>query len=77
MQPEPEPEPELPTGQPDGMMQIAESTWAVFGQSAYDGAVILAEYHDCYEAWAVANPRRRSPDQDPSTDVADPDGTDQ
>lgn len=34
-------------------VQVGESTWAVYGQTTYDGEVIVAEYHDVVEARAV------------------------
>lgn len=35
------------------VIQVGESTWAVYGRTAYDGEVIVGEYHDLAEAWAV------------------------
>jgi hypothetical protein len=49
----------------DGEVQVAESTWVVYGRTSYDGEIIVGEYHDAAEASEVlrAIPRRR-PDQD-------------
>jgi hypothetical protein len=41
---------------PEDVIQVGESTWAVYGQTAYDGEVILGEYHDLAEACAVLHP---------------------
>jgi hypothetical protein len=37
----------------DGELQIAESTWAIYGHTSYDGEIIVGEYHDAAEAAAV------------------------
>lgn len=45
---------DLPTGpELDGITQVAESTWAVYGRTTYDGEIILGEFHDLAEARAV------------------------
>jgi hypothetical protein len=45
------------------VVQVAESTWAVYGRTTYDGEVIVGEYHDAAEAWAVL----RAEEPDPLT----------
>jgi hypothetical protein len=49
----------------DGEVQVAESTWVIYGRTSYDGEIIIGEYHDAAEASAVlrAAPRPR-PDHD-------------
>jgi hypothetical protein len=44
----------------DGELQIAESTWVIYGHTSYDGEIIVGEYQDAAEAAAVlrAAPRR-------------------
>jgi hypothetical protein len=44
----------------DGELQVAESTWVIYGHTAYDGEIIVGEYHDAAEADEVfhAAPRR-------------------
>jgi hypothetical protein len=37
----------------DGQVQIAESTWVIYGHTSYDGEIIVGEYHDAAEASAV------------------------
>jgi hypothetical protein len=37
----------------DGELQIAESTWAIYGHTSYDGEIIVGEYHDAAEAAEV------------------------
>ena len=51
----------------DGDVQVAESTWVIYGHTSYDGEIIVGEYHDAAEASAVlrAAPRRRSDDDRP------------
>jgi hypothetical protein len=34
----------------DGELQVAESTWVIYGHANYDGEIILGEYHDALEA---------------------------
>lgn len=46
MSPDPTPEDLVP----DDVIQVAESTWAVYGHSTYDGEVIIGEYHELSEA---------------------------
>jgi hypothetical protein len=45
----------------DGELQIAESTWAIYGHTSYDGEIIVGEYHEAAEASEVlrAIPRPR------------------
>jgi hypothetical protein len=45
----------------DGELQVAESTWVIYGRTTYDGEIIVGEYHDAAEAAAVlqAAPSRR------------------
>lgn len=53
----------------DGEVQVAESTWVVYGHASYDGEIIVGEYDSAAEASAVlrAAPRPR-PDPDPGPD---------
>ena len=37
----------------DGETQVAESTWVIYGRTAYDGEIVVGEYHDAAEASAV------------------------
>jgi hypothetical protein len=37
----------------DGEVQIAESTWVVYGHTSYDGEVVVGEYHSAAEAAEV------------------------
>jgi hypothetical protein len=48
----------------DGEIQIAESTWAVYGRTSYDGEIVVGEYHDAAVTEAVlrAAPRRQDHD---------------
>jgi hypothetical protein len=39
----------------DGEMQVAASTWVVYGHSAYDGETIVGVYHDEVEATEVVH----------------------
>ena len=49
----------------DGELQIAETTWAVYGHASYDGEVIVGEYHDAAEAEEVLRAAPRAhPDDD-------------
>jgi hypothetical protein len=34
----------------DGELQVAESTWVIYGHTTYDGEIIVGEYHDAAEA---------------------------
>ncbi|HEY8526925.1 MAG TPA: hypothetical protein VIL48_18275 [Acidimicrobiales bacterium] len=36
-----------------GQVQVAESTWVLYGHGTYDGEVVVGEYHDAGEASAV------------------------
>jgi hypothetical protein len=51
----------------DGEVQVAESTWVVYGHTSYDAEVVVGEYHDASEASEVlrAAPRRRPDDDRP------------
>ena len=44
----------------DGELQVAESTWIIYGHTTYDGEIIVGEYHSAAEADEVlhAAPRR-------------------
>ena len=44
----------------DGELQVAESTWVIYGHTTYDGEIIVGEYHNAAEADEVlrAAPRR-------------------
>ena len=46
----------------DGELQVAESTWVIYGHTAYDGEIIVGEYHDAAEADVIfhAAPRREA-----------------
>jgi hypothetical protein len=52
----------------DGEVQVAESTWVIYGHTTYDGEIIVGEYHDAVEADEVfhAVPRH---DADQSGDI--------
>jgi len=49
----------------DGQVQVAESTWVIYGHTTYDGEIIVGEYHDAAEASAVlrAAPRPGTDDR--------------
>ena len=51
----------------DGEVQVAESTWVIYGHISYDGEVIVGEYHDAAEAAEIlrAAPRARPDDDRP------------
>lgn len=53
----------------DGEVQIAESTWAIYGHAGYDGEVIVGEYHDAAEAEEVL---RAAPRAHPDDDLPGP-----
>lgn len=46
--------------------QVAESTWAIYGHSSYDGEIIVGEYPDAGEASEVL---RAAPHLAPDPDV--------
>jgi len=49
----------------DGEVQVAESTWVIYGHTSYDGELIAGEYHDVTEASEVLRAApRRPPDDD-------------
>ncbi|HZM38783.1 MAG TPA: hypothetical protein VFB94_06695 [Acidimicrobiales bacterium] len=50
----------------DGEVQVAETTWVIYGHTSYDGELIAGEYHDAIEASEVlrAAPRRPPADDD-------------
>jgi hypothetical protein len=49
----------------DGEVQIAESTWVIYGHTSYDGEVLVGEYHDAAEASEVLRAApRRNPERD-------------
>ena len=49
----------------DGELQVAESTWVIYGHTSYDGEIIVGEYHDAAEAAEVLRAApRRPPDDD-------------
>ena len=50
----------------DGQVQVADSTWVLYGHITYDGEIALGVYHDAAEAAQVlkAAPRRR-PGEEP------------
>ncbi len=43
----------------DGELQVAESTWVIYGHTTYDGEVIVGAYHDAVEAAAVLDAASR------------------
>jgi hypothetical protein len=47
------------------VLQIAASTWAIYGHTSYDGGVIVGEYSDAEEATEVLN---ATPHADPDHD---------
>ena len=47
----------------DGEVQIAESTWVIYGHISYDGEIVVGEYHDAIEASEVLRCAPR-PDHD-------------
>jgi hypothetical protein len=51
----------------DGEVQVADTTWVIYGHTSYDGETIVGEYHDAFEATEVfkAVPR---PDQAPGAE---------
>jgi len=55
----------------DGELQVAESTWVIYGHTAYDGEIIVGEYHDEAEADVIFHAApRREPDQCGSTSLS-------
>ena len=52
------------------VIQVAESTWAIYGHASYDGEVIVGEYPDAAEASEVlhAAPHRDPDDERPLDD---------
>ena len=48
------------------VVQVAKTTWAIYGHAIYDGEVIVGEYPDAEEASEVlqAAPHREQPDED-------------
>jgi hypothetical protein len=49
----------------DGEVQVAESTWVVYGHTSYDGEIVVGEYHDAAEAAeAVRAVERDGPEDD-------------
>lgn len=48
----------------DGEVQVAESTWFLYGHASYDGEIVVGEYHDAAEASAVLRAAPR-PDSGP------------
>lgn len=49
----------------DGQVQVAESTWALYGHTSYDGEIVVGEYHSAVEASEVL---RAAPRPGPHTD---------
>lgn len=47
------------------VLQVAESTWAIYGHASYDGEIIVGEYPDAGEASEVL---RAAPHRDPDQD---------
>ena len=55
----------------DGQMQVAESTWVIYGHTSYDGEIVVGEYHSAVEASEVLRAAPRPgphPDPDPGPD---------
>jgi hypothetical protein len=50
----------------DGEVQVAESTWVIYGHTSYDGEIIIGEYHDAAEASAVLRAAPRPDDDRPA-----------
>ena len=48
----------------DGQVQVAESTWVIYGHTTYDGEIIVGEYQDAEEASAILRATPRNPDHD-------------
>ena len=51
---------------PDGQLQVAPSTWFLYGRTSYDGEVVLARYEDAAaaaRALGPAVPPRRGPEE--------------
>ena len=51
----------------DGALQIAESTWVIYGHINYEGEILAGAYHDAAEAAVVlrAVPGRRPGNEGP------------
>ncbi len=45
----------------DGQVQIADSIWAIYGHTTYDGEIIVAEYGNAAEASQVLRADSSSP----------------
>ncbi len=45
----------------DGQVQVAESTWVIYGHTSYDGEIIVGEYHDAAEASEVLRAASHAP----------------
>ena len=48
----------------DGEVQVAESTWVIYGHTSYDGEIVVGEYYEAGEAEAVLRAAPRGPDDD-------------
>jgi hypothetical protein len=49
----------------DGEIEVAESTWIIYGHTSYDSEVVVGEYHDAREASEVLRAtERRGPEDD-------------
>lgn len=55
----------------DGQVQVAESTWVIYGHTTYDGEVVVGEYHDAAEASAVYR-AVGDPGRSPNPDISNP-----
>jgi hypothetical protein len=51
----------------DGEIQVAESTWAIYGHTSYDGEIIVGEYGDAVEASEVLRAAPRAHPEDGSS----------
>ncbi|HEY7068747.1 MAG TPA: hypothetical protein VH479_01480 [Acidimicrobiales bacterium] len=56
----------------DGEVQVAETTWVIYGHTSYDGELIAGEYHDEIEVSEVwrAVPHRPAGDAPSATPPA-------
>lgn len=58
----------------DGEVQVAESTWVIYGHTSYDGEIVVGEYHDAVE---VSEVLRAVPRHHPDVPRHHPDQSDQ
>lgn len=48
----------------DGEVQVAASTWVIYGHTSYDGEILVGEYHDAAVAAEVLRAAPHRPDDD-------------